>query len=790
LSRLKTVAPPADIAGMSGCGKTLVRQAASVAIAILATGALAATADAATFTVNDTTDTPLANPSGTTCVSTHEGSCTLRAAVQAANNSGGANTITVPAGEYKLTIARSGGEDEQANGDLDVNDSSLTITGAGASSTIIAGSEADRVLRVHEGAGLQISGVTVEHGGASAVTIAKGVRSGGEFAGGAFLNEGTLTIRHCVLSHDHANELGGAVFAAKSAASTTILGTTAEHDTSEYGAVMFVAGGSLTVEGDVFEHNEAELGGGAIDVEDFAEEGESEPARPVSVARSKLSNNTAAIGEGGALYLGAIEPAHWSGGEVTVVNSTLDSNTSGEVGGAIADISYGKLTVENAEVSKDKSAGEEAGGAVYAFRNQSLTVRESVFLEDSGPGGGAITGEDTELKVSASNFNGDSGGYGGSIYQGFGSTGAITTSTFVDNVGTADGGAIFLSGGADLSVLASTFKGNLTAGDGGAIDIGGEGHFALTNDTFEANEASEGGAINIGPASEGERTLLNDTIVRNHASGGGSGIYGPTNQSAINDTIVAENSGTSSCNEAANGELQGDVGDDGSCFGESSGEPEVGTLKDNGGPVETDAISEGSLAHEGGAPGTCAPTDARGVVRPEHCDPGAYQIGTYTAPPAPLPTTDGASAVSNTGATLNGTVNPEAAEIVTCEIEYGLTSDYEAAAPCSPAPGEGSSPVPVSASVEGLEKGTTYHYRVVVTTAGEGRAVGADETFETADEQTTTTTTTSSSSTTTATTTTTTTTSASATATPPTTTTTTTMSTKSTSLLAQPCRSR
>jgi hypothetical protein len=99
-------------------------------------------------------------------------------------------------------------------------------------------------------------------------------------------------------------------------------------------------------------------------------------------------------------------------------------------------------------------------------------------------------------------------------------------------------------------------------------------------------------------------------------------------------------------------------------------------------------------------------------------------------PDPPTVETKAASAVSQTGATLNATVNPNGSEVGACSFEYGTTADYGKTAPCSPAPGPGSSPVAVSASVTGLSPNTAYHFRVVATNGG-GPSKGADAEFKT-----------------------------------------------------------
>jgi hypothetical protein len=97
---------------------------------------------------------------------------------------------------------------------------------------------------------------------------------------------------------------------------------------------------------------------------------------------------------------------------------------------------------------------------------------------------------------------------------------------------------------------------------------------------------------------------------------------------------------------------------------------------------------------------------------------------------APTVATGAASGVTQTGATVAGTVNPNGANVTDCHVDYGTSASYGSSAPCAASPGSGTSAVSVSASLSGLSAGTTYHYRVVAANAG-GPANGADATFAT-----------------------------------------------------------
>jgi hypothetical protein len=98
----------------------------------------------------------------------------------------------------------------------------------------------------------------------------------------------------------------------------------------------------------------------------------------------------------------------------------------------------------------------------------------------------------------------------------------------------------------------------------------------------------------------------------------------------------------------------------------------------------------------------------------------AYRPGT--------PVTNPASAITATGATLNGAVNPGGAPALS-SFQFGTTTAYgQTTAPQRLAVAHTSTPF--SANIGGLTSGTTYHFRAVVTTDF-GTFVGADRTFTT-----------------------------------------------------------
>ena len=607
------------------------RVAAVVACSLLGMLALAGAASGASFTVNSRADVALPSPTSKTCPAT----CTLREAVQAADNTGGANTIKVPAGTYKLTIP-STGADDPSTGDLDIYNTNgstggvhLTITGVGASSTILNANHLDRYFAIDAPAdSLSISGVTVESGNQNDMAPSSNSTSHGD--GGAFYNDGRLSVQSSVLTSNSAWGGGGVVYADTGASATSITNSVITGNNSESnGGVVCATSGSITLTNDTITHSSATAAGGVLYDDETGNTVGAVTIGTSGAGTSTISDNVASS-EAGALYLG-------DAGTVSLTNTTVSDDSADDAnGGAIYDSNSGRLTVTDSTLD-DNTAGDSAGGAVYM--------------------------DGTDLTVSGSTFSGNEGWGGGAIYVDGSSATAlqtITTSAFSDNQGTSNqAGAIYDAAG-DLSISRSTFTGNNAALTGGAMEYESGDGLSLTNDTFDGNQAGvTGGAIYFyEAASTGTIALVNDTIARNTAYDGG-GIADPEYANSIENTIVADNSGAtisfgggdcyndSPTDNAGSADKGGNLDSDGSCFSAASDQvakdPLLGSLAYNGGPLagapgeqvglQTDALQAASPAIGHAIAAHCPAVDERGVARPKvqgKCDIGAFQAAPAT----------------------------------------------------------------------------------------------------------------------------------------------------------------
>ncbi len=102
---------------------------------------------------------------------------------------------------------------------------------------------------------------------------------------------------------------------------------------------------------------------------------------------------------------------------------------------------------------------------------------------------------------------------------------------------------------------------------------------------------------------------------------------------------------------------------------------------------------------------------------------------TFTTASPPAAITGAASAITTTGATVAGSINPNGAA-TSYHFEYGTSVKYDQSTATASA-GAGTTASGVTAPLTGLQPGTTYHYRLVATSVN-GTTNGLDATVKTA----------------------------------------------------------
>jgi predicted outer membrane repeat protein len=439
---------------------TLAAGAALGATALFAPGA-----DAATFTVTDTSD-----PGDGVCDVT----CSLRDAVTTANDNGEDDTITFASGVTgtihlgaagPLYFGHSSGSAYEA----------LTIQGPGADVLALSGDGVARIVDATDRHGdLTLTGLTLTDGSAArggaidaelrgTLTIADSVISGnaGSQRGGALYTRVPTDISRSLLSGNSASADGGAIAAGEgifnsyptvAVVDSTISGNTAEGD----GGAIY-SGTHVAVTGSQISGNSAGNGGGIATSKDLR------------VEASTISGNVA-TGDGGG-----IARAGGKYGSLDVLDSRISGNSASHGGG----LSF------NRSAAADYGARNAISGTTISG-NDATTSGAGLFLGTLEPSG--------QLAIARSTIAGNDAGSG--------TGGGMTIAGPIDG---------------DLDVLDSTISGNSAATGAGATVLDDA---TFDNSTIAANTAPSGaGGVFIGPPGEGDaaRVGLNSTIVADNA---------------------------------------------------------------------------------------------------------------------------------------------------------------------------------------------------------------------------------------------------------------------------------
>jgi hypothetical protein len=378
--------------------------------------------------------------------------------------------------------------------------------------------------------------------------------------------------------------------------------------------------GTLTLTGDLIDHNSASGG-----------------------------NGVGPGGDGGSVAGGGIS----NDGTLTIQQSTITDNTAtGGSGGNATGATHGG------------PGGLADGGGIFSYGP--LRITDSTISDNTLRGGGGGTAAD------AQGGNGDVAYGGGLELEG---DAVLERDTISGN---------HAIGGAGGSSQTPGDGGGAQAGDGGGIDFGGTSQsdtYVLVNVTVTGNAAADGLAGTspgttpgapyggngggISESQSGAATLANVTLVDNTGGYGGN-LYmfgGPTESITIADSIIAGGSAPVG-NNCRLGDALDDSGpnleDSGAGTSECSlqqstdrlvapgGAGVATTLGAHGGLTETLALLAGSPAlgtggacKDPGNGGAALLVDQRGLPRPSGgpCDVGAFQAQTVTAGPVSTPGT-------------------------------------------------------------------------------------------------------------------------------------------------------
>jgi uncharacterized repeat protein (TIGR01451 family) len=359
-------------------------------------------------------------------------------------------------------------------------------------------------------------------------------------------------------------------------------------DTDEGGGILVRKGSGLTLNDSAVTGNSAKKKGGGI----FND-------GTLDINNTNIDNNQAAD-EGGGIFnkRGALE----------LTRSTVSGNDAKKGAGIYDENKDAPVTLIGTSVNDNVS--DEEGGGIFNKRG-ALHLRDStVSGNEAGREGGGIFNESKESPLT------------------------VTDSTVSNNSSDEDGGGIFNEKGA-FEVTRSTVDGNTAGTNGGGIrNNGGEALLDAVNSTISNNTANnEGGGIRN---NDGETRLLNVTLNQNSGAQG-SNLSSLGNVIFVENTIVANGQNSPNCAGPINS--QGDNLDTGaSCgFDQASdienGNPNLGPLRDNGGPTKTHALRVESDAIDAANNGPCPATDQRNESRPQDgngdgqasCDIGAFE---------------------------------------------------------------------------------------------------------------------------------------------------------------------
>ena len=173
------------------------------------------------------------------------------------------------------------------------------------------------------------------------------------------------------------------------------------------------------------------------------------------------------------------------------------------------------------------------GGGMYNYQSSSPTVTNCTFSGNSASSGGGMHNYMSFTIVTACTFTSNSATYGAGMYIYYDSP-KITACLFTGNIASQDGGGMEIWQDAYPVITNCTFSGNSAGGYGGGIFNTMYSPSTITNCTFSGNNATYGGGQANAWSSP---TITNCIFYSNNAKWGG-GMYNYYNNNAGLSAVV------------------------------------------------------------------------------------------------------------------------------------------------------------------------------------------------------------------------------------------------------------
>lgn len=340
-----------------------------VLVLALASLLLSARLEAATFTVNYVGDVADFVPGDGVCRVAAVGTrCTLRAAVQEADALAGPDIIVVPAGTYNLTIPPADGS--PATGDLELLEE-VEIRGAGPGLTIVDGGGLDRIFEVAPSGGsfaVVIEGLTIRNGSAA--------------GGGGILNNGNLTLRHCVVTQNTTNNSGGAGIKSATGSTLTVedcVISNNDETNSGGGGIATLGTATLTLRNSLIENNTAAWTGGGLGV-----------AGATTIENTTIRNNTTNAPASFLFYGGGgIASGGYAFSQLIIRNTTISGNVASNAGGGGLQNQGNMVSLINVTISGN-TAATQGGGIWDNFSTGGVSLYNCTITNNSAATGGGL----------------------------------------------------------------------------------------------------------------------------------------------------------------------------------------------------------------------------------------------------------------------------------------------------------------------------------------------------------------------------------------------------------------